>query len=60
VVSVAVAVNRYLMPAKGDLLEPLRSVLHLLPDDEERGPGLGLLQQPEEVFQPPIWPIVEG
>jgi hypothetical protein len=60
VVSVPVAVNRYLMPTKDDLLDPLRGVLHLLPDDEERGPGLDLLQQPEEAIQPPIRPVVEG
>jgi hypothetical protein len=60
VVAVSVAVNRYLMPTKDDLLESLRSVLYLLPDDEERGPGLGLFQQPKEAIQPPTRPVVES
>jgi hypothetical protein len=60
VISVPVAVNRYLMPTGDDLLEPVWSVLYLLPDDEEGSLGLSLLQQPEEAIQSPIRPVVEG
>src|SRR5919202_5116660 len=59
-VAVPVTVNRHLVPAGDYLFEPAGVAFYLLPDDEERGPRLVLLQQPEESAQPAVRAVVEG
>jgi hypothetical protein len=57
---VAITVNRYLVSAGDDLSQSARSTFYLLPNDEERGLRLGLLQQAKEGVQPAVWAIIEG